>query len=417
MPNEIIVINDKKMTITEIFAPNGVDKIIEEIKERAKNFVADMTTKKGREEIASFAYKITKAKTMLDKAGKSLTDEWREKTSLVNIERRKVKEELDALKEEVRKPLTDWENKEKERIDNCNLRIQEIERLKNINSNFSSEIIENFIKEVDKLLKYEWEEFKTKAETTAKEVVEFLKSEKENTLKAEKERLELEKLRKDKEEREIKEREEKIAKEAEEKAKQEAEEKALKEKQRVEEEKKQAEIEAKEREEAIKKEAEIKEEEAKKREEKVKKEKEEAENKAKEQEHLRKETEKQAKIDKERIIRESEEKFKKEREELLKKERERVDIENKKIDEDAKKREANTKHQAKINNEILEDLIKINGVGLLLEEVLPLPSDLKNKKDCEKWIKDCEKTLNKKMLKEIVKAIAKKQIRHLSIKY
>ena len=72
MKNEIIVINDKKMTLAEIFVPNGVDKIIAEIKEKANNFVPDMTTKQGREEIASFAYKIAKTKTILDKAGKSL---------------------------------------------------------------------------------------------------------------------------------------------------------------------------------------------------------------------------------------------------------------------------------------------------------------------------------------------------------
>ena len=48
--------------------------------------------------------------------GKELTDEWRSRVEAVNLERRQIREELDALGEQIRAPLTEWENAEKARI-------------------------------------------------------------------------------------------------------------------------------------------------------------------------------------------------------------------------------------------------------------------------------------------------------------
>lgn len=393
MKNEIIVINDKKMTLAEIFVPNGVDKIIAEIKEKANNFVPDMTTKQGREEIASFAYKIAKTKTILDKAGKSLTDKWREKTNLVNIERKKAREELDILKEKIRKPLTEWENKEKIRIEECNKRIKELEDYKNLRDLSPTEFDE-CVQKVEFYKTYKWEEFKVKAENLIEEAIEYLQTERDKALKQEKERLELEKLRKKDEERKIKDREEQIKKETKEKAEREAKEKALKEKKRVEEEKKQAKIKAKEKQDKIKREKEeieikLKEqnrlriETEKKAKEDVANAKLESDNREKEQERLRKEAEIQAKNNIEQAKIQAE----KDKQEAIKKERERVKIEKKKEQEELAKREADLNHRRKINNEIMDDLAKIKNIDAV------------------------------QYLKAIITAIANNKVRNLSIKY
>ncbi len=77
---------------------------------------ADISTAKGRDVIKARAFKVTKAKMALAKTAKDLTEEWRTKTSLVNASRKRMVEELEALADEVRAPVTQWEDAEKARI-------------------------------------------------------------------------------------------------------------------------------------------------------------------------------------------------------------------------------------------------------------------------------------------------------------
>lgn len=104
--------------ITKAFAsPGTMDEIIARIEKTAKSEVADVSTKKGRDAIKSLAYKIARSKTALDKAGKDLNAEARKQIEAVDAERRKIRTKLDALAEDVRKPLTEWEKAEAARID------------------------------------------------------------------------------------------------------------------------------------------------------------------------------------------------------------------------------------------------------------------------------------------------------------
>lgn len=89
-------------------------------------FQPDVSTEKGRKEIKSFAYKITRTKTAIDDAGKKLNEEARARINAVDAERRVVKEKLDALAKEVRRPLTEWEESEEKRIAECRAVIERI---------------------------------------------------------------------------------------------------------------------------------------------------------------------------------------------------------------------------------------------------------------------------------------------------
>jgi hypothetical protein len=79
----------------------------------------DTTTDAGRKAIASLAFKIARTKTAIDNAGKELNAGLRERINLVDASRREIREKLDALKEEARRPLTEWETAEKERQEYC----------------------------------------------------------------------------------------------------------------------------------------------------------------------------------------------------------------------------------------------------------------------------------------------------------
>ena len=93
----------------ELYTGDTLTAIIEEIEAKAREFVPDTSTAGGRKAIASEAHKVARSKTFIDAAGKGLGAELREKLGAINEQRRMAADRLDALKAEVRQPLTEWE--------------------------------------------------------------------------------------------------------------------------------------------------------------------------------------------------------------------------------------------------------------------------------------------------------------------
>lgn len=112
--NDLVTIDDIKPS--ELFVGAGVDALISKIEEEARKALIDVSTEAGRKNCASIAYKISRSKTLLDDMGKELAAEWKARSAKVDAERRKIRDRLDALKDEIRKPLTDFENTESERV-------------------------------------------------------------------------------------------------------------------------------------------------------------------------------------------------------------------------------------------------------------------------------------------------------------
>lgn len=111
---DLVVI--EKSSAMAVFTNNEqLDPIIEKIENEARSLVPDVTTKKGRDAIASMAHKVARSKTYIDNAGKDLVAELKALPKQIDESRRIVRERLDALKDEVRRPLTEWEA-EQERI-------------------------------------------------------------------------------------------------------------------------------------------------------------------------------------------------------------------------------------------------------------------------------------------------------------
>lgn len=111
---DLVVI--EKSNAMAIFTSNDqLDPLIEAIEKEARSLVPDVTTKKGRDAIASMAHKVARSKTYIDNAGKDLVAELKALPKQIDESRRVARERLDALKDEVRHPLTEWEA-EQERI-------------------------------------------------------------------------------------------------------------------------------------------------------------------------------------------------------------------------------------------------------------------------------------------------------------
>lgn len=113
---------------TVFTTPNGLDPILQKIAAEARSFVADVNTPSGRKSIAAIAFKVAKTKTYLDGLGKDLVDGLKDLPKKVDANRKSVRDFLDELKDEVRRPLTEWEQ-EQERIEAARVAKAEADRL------------------------------------------------------------------------------------------------------------------------------------------------------------------------------------------------------------------------------------------------------------------------------------------------
>ncbi len=247
MTNEIQVLETNSI-ITAFNTENGIKEIIESIRyqvdEKVNGVVWDFTKKKDRDLVASLAHKVARSKTAIDAEGKKLKEQYTVITDKIDAERKLAREALDAEKDRIRKPLTDWENAGKERKASHEGRIFGIKRLVELCEDQNSVFIQDQILALDVLIIDNFEEYEQEAKLAKFETLEKLR----NILKTreiyEAEQAELEALRLAEQQRIQREHEERIACEATEKAQREAEEKARLEAERVQREK----LEAKQRE-------------------------------------------------------------------------------------------------------------------------------------------------------------------------
>lgn len=92
-----------------------IDNLIKNIRDKASSVVGDLNKVAGRKVYISMAATVRSTKVMIDDAGKDLVAEMKKRPAMVDASRRKVREALDELAVEIRKPVTDWEA-EQERI-------------------------------------------------------------------------------------------------------------------------------------------------------------------------------------------------------------------------------------------------------------------------------------------------------------
>lgn len=126
----LVLVDDKKF-----------EDFYEKVRAEAKAMPVDLTTDKGRKAIASMAHKIARTKTAIDDAGKKLNEDARKQIGVVDESRRKIRDRFDTLKDEVRKPLTDWEDAEDARVERVNTQRRHLENIhRDLDGKTSSDI-------------------------------------------------------------------------------------------------------------------------------------------------------------------------------------------------------------------------------------------------------------------------------------
>ena len=224
---ELIVLPPPESVRAVFTTPQGLDPYMQQIRAHLDTFEADVSTKKGRDAIASVAYKVAKGKTALDNLGKSLVDEMKREPAMVDAERKRMRDLMDQWKEEIRKPLTDWEEAEEARQARHKTGIEWFQiRAKEYHDLDLQELRASLAEVEGKTVDAAWEEFEAEAHRAKEKAVEALTAAVAAREKHEAEQAELAKLRAEAAAREQKDREERIAREAAERAQREAEAKA-----------------------------------------------------------------------------------------------------------------------------------------------------------------------------------------------
>lgn len=119
----------EETTALQVFSTEGgLSPIIKEAHEFVAVFEHDLSTAAGRKRTASLAAKVAKLKVRLDGMGKDLVSDWKDQAKKVDQSRKSMRDSLDELKIDARKPLTDWED-DQERIKTEKLEQLAAERL------------------------------------------------------------------------------------------------------------------------------------------------------------------------------------------------------------------------------------------------------------------------------------------------
>ncbi|WP_370426110.1 cell envelope biogenesis protein TolA [Pantoea vagans] len=110
-----LVVIEKANALTVFKSADQIEEILQKVEREVMSFVPDVTTVKGRKEIASLAYRVSQTKSYLDGLGKDLVAELKEVPKIIDANRKTVRDRLDALRDKARQPYTEWEA-EQERI-------------------------------------------------------------------------------------------------------------------------------------------------------------------------------------------------------------------------------------------------------------------------------------------------------------
>jgi len=106
------------IAISDIFKPGFMDPILEAIRTEvlAQAAKLDISTEPNRKAIASLAYKVAKSKTFVDQQRKTFVASEKKRIQTIDAEGGRIWNILEGIQREVRQPLTDWENVEKDRV-------------------------------------------------------------------------------------------------------------------------------------------------------------------------------------------------------------------------------------------------------------------------------------------------------------
>jgi hypothetical protein len=224
---ELAVVPPQETALTVYSTEKGLEPWLQKIRTEIDGFTPDISTRKGRDAIASMAYKVARSKTALDDVGKKLVADLKEVPKKIDAERKRVRDTLEAWQEEVRRPLNEWQATEDARVDKHNDAIERIRLLAADLEGITAEDLADRVAQLEAVaLGDDWEEFEAEAARAKDKALSALRAALTARQQYEADQAELARRRAEDELRAQQEREAQIAREAEERARREAEQQA-----------------------------------------------------------------------------------------------------------------------------------------------------------------------------------------------
>lgn len=178
-----------------LFADHGLDQILDRIRAEVAAHTPDISTERGRKAIASLARKVSSSKVRLDDLGKELVHEAKSQISAIDAERKRMRDELDRLRDETRQPLTEWEDAEASRIKAHEDGLLSLSNLANVFLGASALEIAQRIESAKEYSGRDWQEFKRRYEFASASTIESLTRLLNETRRRDEEQAELKRLR------------------------------------------------------------------------------------------------------------------------------------------------------------------------------------------------------------------------------
>ena len=212
-----------------LYVSGGLDPYYQQIRNQVLSEVPDLNTKAGIARVKSLARIVSESKTAIEKPGRNYLKQLKEMPKVIEAELRDWVTKMDALRDEVRQPVTELEEKEKARIAALDQRLNEIHQIGSVAGLdiLPSETITAWIGKLEAIsVDATWDEYQDRA-ALAKEAAKVkLGTALKNRLTWEAQQAEIARLKAEQEEKDRIQREKEIA----DRARHEAEQKALREK-------------------------------------------------------------------------------------------------------------------------------------------------------------------------------------------
>ena len=200
---QLITVDDiSEENAPAIYVLGGLKPFLEHTRSQVCGEVPDLTTRKGRERIASLAAEVSRSKKAVENPGRDYLRRLKEMPKVVETELREFVTEMDKLRDEVRKPLNDWQAAEDARVDRHNSAIAHLKLNAQDLDGITAEDLADRIAKVEAVsLGEQWQEFEAEAARAKDDSLKVLRTALAASQQYEAEQAELARLRREAEER------------------------------------------------------------------------------------------------------------------------------------------------------------------------------------------------------------------------
>lgn len=221
--------NINSETAPKIIEQQLLDALFEKVKSETITEVTDVSTAENRKRISELAMKVSRSKTAVLNPLQAWIKDIKQYPVTVTKVVKSFEQKMNDLRDEVKKPLTDWQQAEEDRVNKHQSKIEEIKKIgETADSLITSMTIsgwKDFLSELEALkIDSSFEEFQPEALEAKKVSVEKIKNRIARQQKEETQEAEMQRLRRLEKEKIERDRELEIRAHAEAKAKKESEE-------------------------------------------------------------------------------------------------------------------------------------------------------------------------------------------------